>query len=247
MKRGCGVNSVKLALITLSVALFLPGHAAAVGRIKGVFVFVSGDVKLKRSGAKDFTAAALSDLLYAEDEVKTGPSGRASLVTKGGAEIRINENSTFNIEEEARVEEIIRLNVGQVWTKMLHKMAKLDVKTPSATCSIRGTEADIEQRARLTVKVYEGHVDVANTLGKRSLTAGQMSTVPGAGAAPAAPKRMSASDVGNWQKGITADDMRKYLDKLNAGADDGKKLELKIDQNGKSKDVKIQLRKKTGG
>ena len=184
-------------------------------------VFVKGDVQIKRSGEAAYAVLSLNDLLYFGDEVKTGPASQASLATKGGAEVRINENSTFNTDARAGVRETVRLKVGQLWTRMLHKMAKLDVKTPSAVCAVRGTEADIEQRSLLTVKVYEGHVDVHNAQGKQSLAAGQMSTVAGGGA-PAAPKQMGTAEVGNWQDGIqTKDkDMQTFLDKLSDASGD---------------------------
>ena len=236
-------RSVTITLALLLGALWGPGFAAAAGKVNAIVVYVNGDVQVKRSGEGAFAALALNDLLYAGDEVKTGPVSQTSLATKGGAEVRLNENSTFNIEAGGRVREMLRLSVGQLWTRMLHKMAKLDVRTPSAVCAVRGTEADIEQRSLLTVKVYEGHVDVENKLGKQSLAAGQMSTVAGAGAAPAAAQKMSASDVGNWQEGVTTKDMQKFLDRLNSETGD-KKLKLKIDKDGKSKDIEIKLKKK---
>jgi len=243
MKCEQGNSLVKIALALLLGVLWLPGMAAA-ARVNAIVVFVEGDVQVKRAGATTYAALALSDMLYFGDEVKTGAASRASLATKGGAEVRINENSTFNTDARAGVRETVRLKVGQMWTRMLHKMAKLDVKTPSAVCAVRGTEADIEQRSILTVKVYEGHVDVQNAQGKQSLAAGQMSTVAGGGA-PAAPKQMGAAEVGNWQDGIeTKDkDMQKFLDKLSEESGD-KKLKLKIDKDGTTKDVEIQLKKK---
>ena len=132
--------------------------------------------------------------------------------------------------------QIIELGFGQLWTRMLHKMAKINVKTPTAVCAIRGTEADIEERDMLTVKVYEGHVDVENASGKQSLKAGQMSTVAGAGAAPASPSEMGAGDKG--------EDIGKYLDSLNSEVSKERKLKLKIQKNGKTKEIEIKLKKK---
>jgi ferric-dicitrate binding protein FerR (iron transport regulator) len=123
-------------------------------------------------------------------------------------------------------------------------MAKLDVRTPAAVCAIRGTEADIEQRDLLTVKVYEGHVDVQNQQGRQSLKAGQMSTVSGAGAAPGAAKQMGAADKRNWQEGMTVQDMKSFTDKLAAESGGDKKLRLKVDKGGTTKDVEIKLKKK---
>ena len=234
-----------IALALTAAALRLPGYAAAAGAVNAIVVYVKGDAQVKRAGVDTYSALALNDLLYAGDEVQTGQSSMVSLATKGGAEVRINENSFFNIESRNKVRELLHLVGGQLWTRMLHKMASLDVKTPSAVCAIRGTEADIEQRSLLTVKVYEGHVDVENSSGKQSLTAGQMSTVAGAGSAPAAAKQMSASEVGNWQDGAANKDIQKFLDKLLAASGGGqKKLKLRIDKDGKTKDVEIQLKKK---
>ena len=242
MKCEKGNSLVKIALALLLGALWLPGMAAAAGRVNAIVTYVDGDVQVKRAGETAYAALALSDMLYFGDEVKTGPSSHASLATKGGAEIRINEKSTFNTDARTGTRETVRLKVGQLWTRMLHKMAKLDVKTPSAVCAVRGTEADIEQQSLLTVKVYEGHVDVQNAQGKQSLAAGQMSTVAG-GAAPAAPKQMGSAEVGNWQEGMATKDMQSFMDKLTDENGD-KKLKLKIDKNGTTKDVEIKLKKK---
>ncbi len=228
--------------VLLLAAGCLPDIASAAGKVNAIVIFVNNDVQVKRSGERAYEPLALNDLLYAGDEIKTGEASQASLATKGGAEVRLNQNSTFNIEASGKVREMLRLRVGQLWTRMLHKMAKLDVRTPSAVCAIRGTEADIEQRNLLTVKVYEGHVDVLNAQGKQSLMAGQMSTV-GAGAAPGAAKQMSATDKGDWQENMSVQDMQGFLDKLKAEGGD-KTLKLKVDKDGKSKDVEIKLKKK---
>jgi len=238
-----GNGLVKIAAVLLLAAVWLPGAAMAAGKVNAIVVYVNGDVQVKRAGDKVYAALALNDLLYGGDEVKTGEASQASLATKGGAEVRLNQNSTFAIEPGAKIREMLRLKTGQLWTRMLHKMAKLDVRTPSAVCAIRGTEADIEQRSQLTVKVYEGHVDVQNPQGKQSLKAGQMSTVSGAGAAPSAAKQMSASDMGNWQEGIAVKDMQQFLDKLAVDGGD-KKLKIKVDKDGTTKDVEIKLKKK---
>jgi ferric-dicitrate binding protein FerR (iron transport regulator) len=241
-----GITVAREIILPLLAALcLLPASAGAVaGKVNAIVVYVNGDVQVKRSGGTGaFEPLALNDLLYAGDEVKTGEASQASLATKGGAEVRLNQNSTFNIEAGGKVREMLRLRVGQLWTRMLHKMAKLDVRTPSAVCAIRGTEADIEQRNLLTVKVYEGHVDVQNAQGRQSLAAGQMSTVSGAGAAPSAAKQMSASDKGDWQEGMDVKDMQKFLDKLTSEGGE-KKLKLKIEKDGAMKDVEIKLKKK---
>jgi ferric-dicitrate binding protein FerR (iron transport regulator) len=128
---------------------------------------------------------------------------------------------------------------------MLHKMAKINVRTPSAVCAVRGTEADIEQRSLLTVKVYEGHVDVQNSLGKQSLRAGQMTTVTGANAAPEAAKKMSGKDAGKWQEEIKVSDYKKFISLLEESAAGGKDLKTSVKMpDGSVKQIEGSLKKK---
>ncbi|HCC47956.1 MAG TPA: hypothetical protein DEQ38_07575 [Elusimicrobia bacterium] len=239
------LNKLTLALAAAFAfsALWPSGYAFCAEKMAGVIVFVQGDVKLKRGGA-DYAELKVNEAMQPGDSIKTGPGGKASMVTKDGAEVRINENSTFDIPGKSRVRSMFDLTVGQVWSRMLHKKAKLSVRTPSAVCAVRGTEADIEQKELMTVKVYEGHVELQNKLGKQALRAGQISTVAGANAAPAAPRQMSASEMGKWQDGIDVKDIGKYLEQVGLDPKGARNLKVKIDKDGKSKDVEIKLKKK---
>lgn len=237
----------KLTLVLGSVFAFnaiLPaGSAFCAPKMAAVVVFVSGDVKVKSDKAPDYSELKVNASLQPGDSIKTGPGAKASLVTKDGAEIRINQNSTFDIPGKSRIRAMFNLAVGQVWSRMLHKKARLNVRTPSAVCAVRGTEADIEQKELMTVKVYEGHVDLSNGMGKQSLRAGQISTVAG-GAAPAAPRQMSASEMGKWQEDIDVKDIGKYLEQVGLDPKGMRNLKVKIDKDGKSKEVEIKLKKK---
>ena len=228
--------------LALAVAGALPQAGWCAAKMAAVVVFAEGDVQLVRAGSDKAGPLTVNAGLEPGDAVKTGPGAKASLVTKGGAEIRVNENTTFEVPGKNSLRETYELKLGQVWSRMLHRMGKLSVRTPSAVCAIRGTEADIEQRDILTVKVYEGHVDLSNKLGKQALKAGQMSSVAGAGAAPAAPKQMAAGDLGKWQESIDVKDIGKYLQVVDEGGQ--KKLKLVIDKGGQSKQVDISLKKK---
>ncbi|OGS51884.1 MAG: hypothetical protein A3J79_14055 [Elusimicrobia bacterium RIFOXYB2_FULL_62_6] len=242
-------KAVKIAVCAVALTLLasIAGQkpAFAAPKVNAIVILVKGSVEVKRAGAKDFTPIKLNDMLNGGDLVKTGPDGQASLATKGGAEVRLNANSSFEIAGSGRVEQL-RLSLGQLWTRMLHKKAKIDVRTPSAVCAVRGTEADIEQRDLLTVKVYDGHVNVKNAGGTQALKAGQMSTVSGNNSAPAAPKQMGAGDKGNWQDGLSKDlkDIQGSMDILTNAAGE-KRLLLPIKgADGKVKNVEIPLKKK---
>jgi len=233
-----------LALAFAVTALLPATGAFCAPKMSAVVVFISGDVKFKRAETPEYAELKVNEALQPGDTIMTAAGAKASLVTKTGAEIRLNENTTFSIPGKSKVREMFDLSVGQVWGRMLHKMAKLNVRTPSAVCAVRGTEADIEQKDTMTVKVYEGHVDLTNAQGKQSLRAGQISTVGGANAAPTAPRQMSGSEMGKWQEEIDVKDIGKYLEKVGLSDDGDKKLKLKLQKDGKAKDVEIKLKKK---
>jgi ferric-dicitrate binding protein FerR (iron transport regulator) len=179
--------------------------------------------------------------MYTGDSLETGPLSQASVALRFGSEVRVNENSILQIVPGRKESDCLRLEMGQVWTRLLHRNAALEVRTPAAICAIRGTEADIEQGAMLTVKVYEGHVDVRNDKGRQSLTAGQLTIVPGAGAAPAAVRPMSDSDKARWQENVKSGNVRAYLRRLEAA---GKNLRIRVRKDGKVKDVEIKVKKR---
>ncbi len=241
---------MKLGRLIAAGAVLLAAAAAAptafcAPKVVAVSVYIAGEVQVKRTGESGYAELKVNDLLYSGDNIKTGASSRAGLVTKGGAEVRLNENSNFEISPQGRLRELINLSVGHLWTRMLHKMAKLNVRTPSAVCAVRGTEADIEQRSLLTVKVYEGHVDVQNSMGKQSLQAGQMTTVAGANAAPEAAKKMSGQDVGKWHEEVKVSDYDKFVNLLKESASSGKSLKTSVKMpDGSVKQIEGGLKKK---
>lgn len=217
------------------------GPAKAVG----MAVFVRGDVKLQRPGAAEAPQLRQRDDLRLGDAVETGPEGAASLVLLYGAEIRLSGNTRLEFISGKKKGDAALLARGQVWTRMLHKRGGLNVRTPSAICAVRGTEADIEQAEQLVVKVYEGRVDVENAGGRVSLRAGEMARVAGPGAAPSKAEKMRPGDLGRWHEGITSPDIMEFLKALRAG--ENKKLEFNVnDRTGDEKDVKIRLKKKDG-
>lgn len=231
----------KLAMLLLGLALLAPGAGFCAEKVAGVVVFVQGDAALMKSGAGAPVPLELNTTLSPGDSIKTGPGAKASVVSKTGAEIRINENSVFEVPKDKN---IFNLSLGQVWSRMLHKKAKLSVRTPSAVCAIRGTEADIEQKEILTVKVYEGHVELKNKGGIQQLKAGQLSTVAGAGAAPAAPRLLGKNEMGTWQQSIEVKDVGRYLQQMGLDPAGNKDLQLTIGENGKTRNIKIKLKKK---
>ncbi len=242
----CAAVAVCFAFIAALTAA-VPSTAQSAQKTAAIVTFVKGKVEVKRAGKQEFEELTASSMLYERDEVRTSAQAQAALALTGGAEVRLNENSHFKVPSGKKRGEEVNLSMGQIWTRMLHKMAKLKVRTPTAVAAVRGTEADIETREIMTVKVYEGHVDLSNSKGTQSLKAGQMSQVSGAGAAPSPARDMQPGEKGTWQEGITIENVNEFVDKLNAasGIKGKKTLELDIKkEGGESKKVKVELDKK---
>jgi hypothetical protein len=212
----------------------------------GIVVSLQGKPRILRAGAGKFEALKRNSFVGAGDQVKTGQGEGVGIALLGGAEIRINESSTFVMESGGSGGQPASLDakVGQAWTRLLHGMSRVQVRSNMAVCSVRGTEADIDVHDKMTVKVYEGLVDLENPLGRQSLSAGQISQAS-AGAAPSAPRRLEAQEFGTWQNGLKPSDLNGSLKKLQEEAQRTKTLQLQYNtKDGKQKKVEFKLEKK---
>ncbi len=235
-----------------------PPNLDAKEAVAGVVVDVRGKpvvvAKRDRAGLKGLSGADRkkagrrlrhNKFVYEGDVLITDLGERVAVAFVGGAEVRINENSEFVVESGGgRKPTSLFTRVGQAWTRMLHGRAGMQIRTPLAVAAVRGTEADVDMRKRLDVKVYEGHVDLSNRYGTTALKAGMMSSVSGAGAAPSSARRMQAGDRGTWQNGLTPKKLRKNLRRLQKKADKERKVQFKYMKDGKPAELNLQLERK---
>ena len=214
--------------------------------VAGVIVDIKGKPSVTRSADGKTGTLKMRDFVYDGDAIKTGSGDRAALAFVGGAEMRINESSEFTVESGGGAKPTsVYTKAGQAWTRLLHGKAGMNVRSPLAVASVRGTEADVDVEKRMTVKVYEGLVDVQNQFGKQSLQAGMMTQVAGAGQAPQQPKTMAPGDYTSWQNTLSPKDLGENLKKLNNEAEKNRSINLKFkDKDGKEKSVDIQIQKK---
>lgn len=219
-----------------AVALLLAASAppASAAPVAGVIVSIEGKPKVKAKGKDLFRRVKLNQFVYEGDMLQTGKGERLAVAFIGGAEFRMNEGSEFEVQSgggSGRAASL-KTSIGQAWTRMLHGLSGVKVKTPMAVAAVRGTEADIdlENPNRLAVKVYEGHVDLLNAQETKTLVtlqANQMSTV-GDGGAASAPRTMSAGDQGTWQNGLQADkeQLNEQIERLRKEGERTKVLQL---------------------
>ena len=176
------MKRIRVLPILAALALSLLGAGGTQERtpVAGILTSVKGKVQVKRALEKDTAPAKVGQFVREGDVIQTGPKQRVSLAFTEGAEVRINENTKFEVRGGgAGKTRKVGLSLGQIWTRLLHKEADLEIRTQVAVAAVRGTEADVEMRNLLTVKVYEGLVDLMNSQGKHRLSAGQISKVTG--------------------------------------------------------------------
>ena len=206
-----------------AVAALLAGPAAAMAQsqlpVAGVVVAVQGQPAYKPLGEDDFEKLKLNQFVYEKGVVKTGVGDRVAVAFVGGAEMRINEDSEFEIQSGGgRKETGVFTKAGQTWARLLHGRAAIRVGSPLAVAVFRGAEGDVDVRGTMTVKVYEGHASIQNEYGKRDLSAGQMTRAAG-GLTPETPREMGQDDYGTWQNGLQANNLKQNLGRLShAGA-----------------------------
>jgi ferric-dicitrate binding protein FerR (iron transport regulator) len=234
-------------LLALYASLAAAGRARAETPTAGIVISLEGKPSVRRVGAKSFSPVKLNDMLKEGDEVKTGHGMRVGIAFVGGAELRINEDSVFRMENGGGSQPTsVFTSIGDAWTRLISGNAKIQVRTPTAVCAVRGTEADVSYNAGpMNVKVYDGHVDVINSKGTTQLHAGQQTSVAGSGSAPQPAKAMTPADYGTWQNGLKAADLNKSLKLLNAAAVKNRSLDLNMKtKEGKSKSLRLNFEKK---
>lgn len=242
------MNRTMQALIpalALGLSLAAAPPVQARGAVAGVVIDVQGKPKVKRKDAGSYKKLKLNKFVYEGDVIKTGPSDKAAVAFVGGAELRINSNSEFVMESGGgRKATSVFTRLGQAWTRLLHGKAGMRVRSHVAVAAVRGTEADVDVSDRMTVKVYEGLVDLANQHGKTSLQAGQMSQVGGANMAPGAARKMQSSDFGTWQNGLVPKKLQKNLRRLQSEAEKTRTLKIKGMKDGQPYERTFKLKKK---
>jgi len=236
----------RLILSGLLAAAAIPA-AGAEAPVAGVVIKTKGHPEVQHASAEVWNRLRKGDRVREGDRVRTGKRHRVAIALTGGAEVRINEESEFTLRSGGgRMPASIFTKMGQAWTRLLHGNARLQVVTPFAVAAVRGTEADVEMRERMTVKVYEGWVELYNGKGRQDLREGQMSTVGGDGTAPAPPKRIGKGDAGRWQRKIRVrqKEIDAALGELESEQAKQREMELEIDQEGARRTLKMRFEKK---
>jgi len=198
------------SIIALSIAFM--SSASRAGDAEVVMMLGHGEVK--ESSQENWRAAAVKQKLKAGDSVRTGSASQLALVLADQTQVRLNENSVFQIGSVGNGQDGTTLSVakGRIWaqakqafkgifrsTAGMFNTAPLRVNTPTATIGIRGTdwEVVVDDGGKTTVTVFSGQVEVGNELGQLALGPNEQA-VTEHGKAPVKSLLSHAADRVQW-------------------------------------------------
>lgn len=198
-----------------------------------VLTILSGDVQV-RHGTDDFAPGFDGQVLAIGDAVRTGGDGHAVVTLFEGSTVELEPSTQITIDDAERHETstIIRLSqiLGRTWHVVTHLLtpdSRYDVRTPTATASVRGTifQVALDDRddvATTTVTTVRGAVATFDATSSHEVlvTPGTRTTVP-AGGAPSllqpAPDVDHAAPVITKPSANAKDSDSASADKSNAG------------------------------
>ena len=162
-----------------------------------ILTVISGGVLMRNAGA-DFAAASDGSVLYVGSTVRTSADARAIITLFEGSTVELEPASDITIEEAttrggSTIVELAQ-SLGRTWHVVTHLTtadSRYEVKTPSATASVRGTafEVAVDDASTTTVTTTEGRVATADAAATTEVlvTADQTTTVH-ANSAPEPPR-----------------------------------------------------------
>lgn len=130
-----------LLLVVVAIAA-LPASVSVVaaqpsGRV-GIVTTLVGDATLTRAGGTP-RAVGFKDEVFAGDTIRTAAGGLVRVLMRGSTLVAIGDTSTVGLSQDA-TRSTVRLDAGTVSVVVGgDKPVPLDIRTPQATASLRGT------------------------------------------------------------------------------------------------------------
>ncbi|OGR44843.1 MAG: hypothetical protein A2X35_05990 [Elusimicrobia bacterium GWA2_61_42] len=133
---------------------------------------ISGSVMVKPADSEEWSGITGEIPLDPDDAVKTASDGVAELYLDDKAAVAIGRNTQLDISSLEQGDTVFSLNFGSIVAKVKHLLNdkfKMQVRTPSAVCAVRGTEFAVEHSQlgkETTVAVFdEGRLAVTQAEG----------------------------------------------------------------------------------
>ncbi len=176
--------------------LLLPGWLssavvlAADGSGTATLVSMQGKAEFRAAGATDWRPLTARQQLAPGQTVRTGRHGRLALLLTDRTQIRLNENTTLEIQAiepapRTAGQTRFRQLAGRAWVQSKTPPRALQWHTPTATAGIRGTdwEMAVAEDGRSLLSVFSGEVAFFNDQGGVQVAANEQAQAE-AGKAP---------------------------------------------------------------
>ncbi|MDO8756400.1 MAG: FecR family protein, partial [Elusimicrobiota bacterium] len=159
---------IRAAVAAVLVAVSL--RAAAAGAVS--ITAAEGKVLFLKSGAYTWAQISKGQILAPGDQLKTAGGARATVSFDDGSRVDLNPGSAFTLKEVTPQASGMELKLGSLkaWiSKSLNR--RFQVRTPTAVCSVRGTEFSVGVGAGgdTNVQMFSGMLAVADTAGNEVL------------------------------------------------------------------------------
>jgi len=150
-------------IVAAAVLLAAPSFAAS-----AIVTDAGGEAEYLR----DSVWAPLTKGLYLQenDSVKTGPSGKASLVLDTGSQIDIGPSTKVQIAKLTDTDTLLDMAMGELTNKvekLKEENVSFAVKTPASVCAVRGTKFSVivDKSGKTRVNVFAGVVSAREISG----------------------------------------------------------------------------------
>ena len=169
---------VFLSFVTCHVSLFAKDFVADL-------ISAQGNVEVLPADTKAWIRAQDFQKLYPKDTIRTDTRSRAAILFIDQTQIKLNENTILEIKDielgaETRVswgrtaKSLFNLVTGEIWIRSGGEVLDLQVDTPVASATIRGTEFVVRaDKEKTTVTVVDGAVNLKNAYGEVLVTSGE--------------------------------------------------------------------------
>lgn len=131
-----------------------------------------GKVLFLKSGSYTWAQVSAGQILAPGDQLKTATGARATVTFDDGSKVGLEPGSAFTLKEAGPAASSMELKLGSLraWiSKSLNR--RFQVRTPTAVCSVRGTEfsVGVDGGGDTHVQMFGGILAVADTGGNEVL------------------------------------------------------------------------------
>ena len=160
-----GTRAALAALILAAVFRAVCAQAVSISSTDGKVLFL-------KSGSYTWAQVSTGQVLAPGDQLKTTSGSRATVTFDDASRIELNPGSAFTLKEATPQGSGMELKLGSLkaWiSKSLNR--RFQVRTPTAVCSVRGTEfgVDVGESGDTRVQMFGGLLAVADKAGNEVL------------------------------------------------------------------------------